>query len=415
MSAINPAIRPAISAAIRGGFELSGGSRSPTSLFAASEVGVWYAPSDLSTMFQDAYGSTPVTADGQSVGLILDKSKGLTLDSDLVTNGNFSNGTTGFTNVNGNTSGSSVISGEFNVVCGGGGSGGFTQDITITQGTTYKVTVTARKIAGSGYTRVQLYDGASFTNFILQLVDINSVAGAVVYTAYVTPKLTSTLRLYLYADMSTTGGFDDITVKALPGNHATQATAAKRPVYKTSGGLHWLQFDGVDDAMATGIIDFSATDEMSVFAGVRKTSDSAQCIVAELSATIASNNGSWALSAPVSAAANYDFSSKGTSAAANTVTTYTAPITNVITGLADISGDSNIIRVNGAQVGSVATDQGAGNYGSAYPLYIGGRAGTSLFFSGNIYSLIVRNKVSTTGEITSAESYVAGKSGVVLP
>lgn len=44
------------------------------SLFANNEKGVWYDPSDFSTMFQDAAGTTPVTAVGQPVGRILDKS-----------------------------------------------------------------------------------------------------------------------------------------------------------------------------------------------------------------------------------------------------------------------------------------------------------------------------------------------------
>jgi hypothetical protein len=48
-------------------------------LFASSEQGAWYDPSDLSTMFQDSSGTAPVTADGQPVGLILDKSKGNTI------------------------------------------------------------------------------------------------------------------------------------------------------------------------------------------------------------------------------------------------------------------------------------------------------------------------------------------------
>ena len=36
--------------------------------------GAWFDPSDMSTMFQDATGTTPVTAVEQPVGLILDKS-----------------------------------------------------------------------------------------------------------------------------------------------------------------------------------------------------------------------------------------------------------------------------------------------------------------------------------------------------
>lgn len=46
----------------------------PASLFAAGENGAWYDPSDLSTLYQDAAGTIPVTATGQPVGLVLDKS-----------------------------------------------------------------------------------------------------------------------------------------------------------------------------------------------------------------------------------------------------------------------------------------------------------------------------------------------------
>jgi len=46
----------------------------PASLFAGGIAGAWYGPSDLSTLFQDSAGTTPVTAAGQPVGLMLDKS-----------------------------------------------------------------------------------------------------------------------------------------------------------------------------------------------------------------------------------------------------------------------------------------------------------------------------------------------------
>lgn len=51
-----------------------GPSFTPASLFAAGEKGAWYDPSDLSSLFQDAAGTIPVTADGQAVGRIRDKS-----------------------------------------------------------------------------------------------------------------------------------------------------------------------------------------------------------------------------------------------------------------------------------------------------------------------------------------------------
>lgn len=58
----------------RAGGGTSAPSFTPAALFAAGEQGAWYDPSDLSTMFQGAEGTTPVTAGGQPVGGILDKS-----------------------------------------------------------------------------------------------------------------------------------------------------------------------------------------------------------------------------------------------------------------------------------------------------------------------------------------------------
>lgn len=48
------------------------------------------------------------------------------------------------------------------------------------------------------------------------------------------------------ADSDPVGKIND---KSGNGNHFTQATSGLRPLYKTSGGLRWLQFDGVDDAL----------------------------------------------------------------------------------------------------------------------------------------------------------------------
>lgn len=53
---------------------LSSGSFSPATLYAGGVAGVWYDPSDLTTLFQDAAGTTPVTAAGQPVALMRDKS-----------------------------------------------------------------------------------------------------------------------------------------------------------------------------------------------------------------------------------------------------------------------------------------------------------------------------------------------------
>ena len=68
----------------------------PAALFRSSEPGVWFDPNDITTLFQDAAGTTAVTTPGQTVGLMLDKSKGLVLGTELVVNGTFDSGTTGW-------------------------------------------------------------------------------------------------------------------------------------------------------------------------------------------------------------------------------------------------------------------------------------------------------------------------------
>ena len=197
------------------------------------------------------------------------------------------------------------------------------------------------------------------------------------------------------------------------GNHATQSTAASRPtLQQDSNGMYYLAFDGTDDGMATPSIDFTGTDKMTVWAGVRKESDAAFGVVCELSPNSASSYRSFTLFAPFNnGLADYGWRSKGT--AASTIASaaaFASPHKAVLTGIGDISGDSAILRVNGAQVASASTDQGTGNY-DKYVLYIGRRGGTSSPLNGRIYQLIVRGAASSTAQIASTETYVNSKTG----
>lgn len=177
----------------------------------------------------------------------------------------------------------------------------------------------------------------------------------------------------------------------------------------------YLKFDGVDDGMVTGSIDFSATDKMTVWAGVYKASDAATGLVAELSATTDTNNGTFFLAAPrTGAVADYGWRSKGTvTSDVQSAAAYAAPVSSVVTSIGNIAGDVSSIKVNGGAAVSTVTDQGTGNYGN-YPLYIGGRGGASLFFSGRIYQFIVRGAASDSAQISAGERYAAGKQGITL-
>ena len=172
--------------------------------------------------------------------------------------------------------------------------------------------------------------------------------------------------------------------------------------------MYYLSFDGTDDGMATPSINFTGTDKMTVWAGVRKLSDAAIGFIAELSANAATNTGAFYLIAPGTAgAASYGFNSRGTASAQVLQAGYVSPHTAVLTCKGEISTDTSIIRVNRAE-SSVATDQGTGNYGN-YPLYIGRRNNASLPFNGRIYQLIVRGAASNAGQIAAGEAWCNSK------
>ena len=76
MALTRPLTRPLVGALSRGLTQAGAGGGaafSPADRFTGIN-GFWYAPNDLSTMFQDAAGTVPVTATGQTVKRINDKS-----------------------------------------------------------------------------------------------------------------------------------------------------------------------------------------------------------------------------------------------------------------------------------------------------------------------------------------------------
>jgi len=181
---------------------------------------------------------------------------------------------------------------------------------------------------------------------------------------------------------------------------------------------HYVQYDGSDDSMSTAAIDFTGTDKMSVFAGVRKITNGNNSCIVELSATASSNNGAFCiltgrqLSGPAPA---YTFISQGTVlVSGDTADAYNAPIDSLLTFLGDISGDTAKLRVNGVQAAQSIGNQGTGNFGN-YPLFIGRRNNATLPFNGKDFGLIVVGKAASAGEITDTETWLAAKtSGVTI-
>lgn len=180
---------------------------------------------------------------------------------------------------------------------------------------------------------------------------------------------------------------------------------------------YYLAFDGSDDFLVTNSINFTATDKISLFAGVRKLSDAATGLVFELSANSETTRYSFALFAPSAAGTNsYNFRSFGSSgnAAGTPITTaYPAPHSAVLTASAKISTSLCRLSINRASPLLALESQGTGNYGN-YPLYIGRRGGTTLPFNGHIYSLIGVGRLTTDAETAAIEKVLAKRTGVTL-
>ena len=202
------------------------------------------------------------------------------------------------------------------------------------------------------------------------------------------------------------GGIVDRSGK---GNNALQATAGFRPLLQQDSSAQWyLDFDGVDDYLETASIDFTSTDQITISGGINKASDTGGGTLCELSVSSTSNSGTFGMFAPSSGGTTYRMRTGGTSSLVVSSSAHAAPSIDVVTGLADISDDTALIRTDGTQEGSNGGDQGTGNYGT-YPLFIGARAGTSIFFTGRVYALIIRNVLTSGLQLDNLEGYIAGK------
>ena len=418
----------------------------PSALFLdGSTQGVWYDPSDNTTLFQDAAGTMPVTAVEQPVGLMKDKS---------------GRGNHAF-NPSGNSANFPVLSARVNLLTK-------TEDIStadwIKLGTSAPNADTLLELAASGVHRVSqsknvpatkcclyaefypagrsscslsLYDVSGGTTRAGAIFSIDG-AGSIISGSSALNKISllpdGWYGCYIESTSAFSGGNTDAYIGATNGaaqsytGDATKGVRVRkvdlRPVntgvnlpayqrvntatdYDTVGFKPYLRFNGTNQWLQTNSIDFTATDKMTVFAGVRKLSDAATGLLTEFSASTATNAGSFFVALPIASTASYRFESKGTviSSASSLFAAYPAPITNVLTGIGDISGDQAILRVNGVQAASSTADQGTGNFGN-YPLYIGARAGSSLWFNGRLYGMVVAGKQASAAEIQDTEKYM---------
>ena len=200
-------------------------------LFANGEQGFFYDPNDLSTMFQDAAGATPVTGAGRPVGLVLDKSKGLVLGEELVINGSFDDLTSWALDT---SSGLSITGGQ--------------AVFAVTPA--YKAFRQLGRVVSGKWYRVVI-DVAEITQGSIYIPDI-----------VVTPITTSGIKSYIVrsnttnvflmtANSGATAKVNSVSIKEISGNHAYQTTSSMRPLLVASPQR--LDFDTVDDKLITNL------------------------------------------------------------------------------------------------------------------------------------------------------------------
>jgi hypothetical protein len=211
---------------------------------------------------------------------------------------------------------------------------------------------------------------------------------------------------------------------ALPYQWVTDGSASG---YDTSAVYpRYLRANGIGNAMQTvAAVAGSASDKATVFAGVTHFALGADTIV-EHSASISANAGAFTLrtgdAAGNASSTNYFATSRGAAALNSNQgvesTAFNRPHSAVLVAAHDIAGDSTTFAVNGVSQTPASGDKGAGNFGN-YVIYFCSRGSTTLWFDGDIYSLIQTFKPTglTDSEIAAIERFLAAemKGLVTLP
>lgn len=247
----------------------------PLDLFKNGEHGAWYDPSDLSTLFQDAAGTIPVTADGDPVGLMLDKS------------GN--------------------------------------------------------------------------------------------------------------------------------GNHATQSTSARRPVYHTDGVMHWLEADGVNDFMLTKPVEQIPTDAhgMSIIMAAMRVSNSA---IRVSQYTVNGNRRGFGTRTLSSNGGDYLFSAQNSNVfSSNVQVSIPCPAeSHLMSGRWKGASSKNEARLNSGEWALSSVNLISSGVSSAQPLELFSINEGETVADGVIYGVVLRKGWLSDEEHSNVEQYIATKAGVTL-
>ena len=208
------------------------------------------------------------------------------------------------------------------------------------------------------------------------------------------------------ADGDVVGAMKD---KSGNGYHLLQATTANKPLYKTSGGLYWLQFDSANDYLSAANVPGTATWSMcagALFNGIAGGSID-QIMALNTGIGLAAQHLQFRRSATATQVISINSAS---TAFTDTSSTISASTAYVLTGLRTAAAADAL--VNGASNGTT-TITGTARTGT-YTLYMGVTVPGTDPHDGRVFQAVYLGREFAGSEKADTEAYVATKSGVTL-
>lgn len=204
------------------------------------------------------------------------------------------------------------------------------------------------------------------------------------------------------------------------GGYWTASADTRRPIFRSSGGLAWFDYDGSDDCHIGPTLDLTGGDELEICSAFAADTTATGALI-EMSANFNTNAGSFVFYTDNNSGLRFNWGVRGDTAAvallhSSGLSTPAGPF--VQSCRFDIGGalkaDEIFPRLNGAVpslTGSVAAAAGDGNFGN-HTLYAGARGNASLRFNGQSYFEFGINRPLTSGERSFVESFAASRCGL---
>ena len=202
------------------------------------------------------------------------------------------------------------------------------------------------------------------------------------------------------------------------GNHAIQAVSGSRPVYRTDGTLHWLQFNGVNNSLSIQSFVSGSNKNIEIYCGVASLKVSGFPVIIE-SGNDASIEGSFHLYSAQNAV-DMPWAITGSIEFFKTLETpISSDVNTVVSAFGGLSLSNNEglkMRINGSDrvlTGGSNSQAGGGNF-ETLPVNIGSRMNNGLFFEGRIFAMVVRFSNLQPVNTIETEKYISALSGVTL-